>query len=90
MNSQLLLLGHTARPLWESVNSTALIEAAKAGLGVTVLPEVLVRPALHEGTLQELSVPELTLRNDMLAAWHKDKYFSPALQALLACAGCAP
>lgn len=86
LDSQLFLLGYTARPLWQSVNSTALLEAAKAGIGIAILPENLVREELRKGTLKEITVEGLDLKNDMLVVWHRDKHLTAALQALLSCA----
>lgn len=39
LDSTLYLPGYTAYPSWTSVNSTTLIKAAEAGLGLTVLPD---------------------------------------------------
>lgn len=85
LDSALFLLGYTVWPLWTSVNSTALIEAAKAGLGVTVLPEILVRKELQAGALCPIPVEGLSLSNNLIAVWHKDKYLSSALQEFLTC-----
>lgn len=82
-DSQLFILGYTVSPIWQSVNSTALLEAAKAGLGIAVLPENLLKNELDSGTLKELKVEKLDLKNELLAVWHKDKSFTPALSALL-------
>lgn len=83
LDSQLFLLGHTVHPRWVSVNSTALLKAAKAGLGIAVLPEELVREELAAGRLAEVRVEGLTLKNDFIAVWHKDKYMTPSLKILL-------
>lgn len=85
LDSSLFLLGYTPQPLWESVNSTALIEAAKAGLGLTVLPKVLVKDALSRRELETVSVQGLSMKNDLLAVWHKDKYLTSGLRRLLSC-----
>ncbi len=85
LDSALFILGHTARPLWTSVNSTALLEAAKAGLGITVLPEMLVKEEIKKGTLLPLHIENLALKNDMIAVYHKDKYLTPGLTTLLSC-----
>lgn len=85
LDSQLFLLGHTVRPIWTSVNSTALIEAAKAGFGITVLPEVLLQESLSNSTLISLQVDGLELKNDLIAVWHRNKYMTPALDTLLSC-----
>lgn len=83
LDSRLFLLGRTADPVWTSVNSTALIEAAKAGLGITVLPEVLVQKELSKNRLISLEVEEFELGNELLVAWHKDKYTTPAAEELI-------
>lgn len=83
LDSALWLSGRTVYPAWTSVNSLALTEAAKAGLGVTVLPDVLVQDAIHSGTLVSVSVEGLSLQNELIAVWHKDKTLSAPLKALL-------
>ena len=79
LDSALYLAGYTAYPSWCSVNSNALIEAAKAGLGLTVLPEILVRDALKKGDLVTVQVEGLSLKNEMLAVWHREKHMSAPL-----------
>ncbi|MCV4231648.1 LysR family transcriptional regulator [Virgibacillus sp. LDC1] len=83
LDSVLYLSGHTAQPAWTSVNSLALIEAAKAGFGITILPDVLVSEQLLQGELISLSVQDLLLRNELLAVHHRDKYLTTPLRALL-------
>ena len=84
-DSALYLSGHTAHPVWTSVNSLALIEAAKAGLGITILPEVLVREALARGSLISLSIKDLVLENELTAVRHRDKYVTAPLATLFSC-----
>ncbi|GAA3413812.1 LysR family transcriptional regulator [Paenibacillus hodogayensis] len=83
LDSVLYLAGHTAQPVWTSVNSLALIEAAKAGFGITILPDVLVGELLSQGKLISLSVQDLLLKNDLIAVHHRDKYLTAPLRALL-------
>lgn len=85
LESNLYLQGCTVHPTWVSVNSTALLEAAKAGLGITVLPEVLVNEELSKNTLISLEVDGLSLTNNLIAVRHKDKHMTPALKHLLSC-----
>ncbi len=82
-DSALLLSGLTPRPVWTSINSTALIEAAKAGLGITILPDLLVQESIEDGSLIELKVRGLSLRNDLNAVRHRDKYETAPLSDLL-------
>ena len=82
-DSAVLLSGLEPRPVWTSINSTALIEAAKAGLGITILPDLLVQSALEAGSLVELRVRDLSLHNDLNAVRRRDRYESAPLAALL-------
>lgn len=83
MDSEIYLLGYTVKPAWCSVNSSALIAAAKHGLGIAVLPEELIRDDLENGSLMEVFISDLVLKNNMLAVWHKDKYMNSKLKAFL-------
>lgn len=83
LDSALYLLGYTAHPHWCSVNSSALIAAAKAGLGIAVLADALVEDDLAQKHLRNLTVAELALKNDLVAVWHRDKFISGPLSALL-------
>lgn len=83
VDSQLNLAGCAAYPAWCSVNDSALLAAAKAGFGIAILPEAYVSEELKKQHLVELSVPDLVLENRMYVAWHRDKYLSKPLQALI-------
>lgn len=83
LDSRLFLLGRSVEPVWTSVNSTALIEAAKAGLGITVLPEVLVQKELAANSLAAIQVEEFQLGNEMLAAWPEGQYLTPPVKELI-------
>lgn len=82
-DSRLLLEGLRPEAAWYSVNSQALIEAAKAGIGVTVLPDILVRRELEEGTLVRLEVEDLDLKNDLMAVWHHGRCLGYAAEKFL-------
>lgn len=83
LDSTLYLAGCTAYPAWTSVNSTALIEAAKAGLGLTVLPDILVEKELEERSLITVRTDGLQLKNDLILLRHKEKYMTEPLRSLL-------
>ncbi|WP_229106719.1 LysR family transcriptional regulator [Paenibacillus sp. 1001270B_150601_E10] len=83
LDSALYLAGHTAQPAWTSVNSQVLIEAAKAGYGITILPDVLVNEPLAQGKLCLLSVQALSLKNEMYVVHHRDKYLTTPMKTLL-------
>lgn len=85
LDSALYLHGLTAHPAWTSVNSPALIEAARAGLGIAVLPDILVEKALEQGELIALDITDMDLINQLQLVFHKDKYFSGPLTTLMEC-----
>ena len=84
LDSQLYLAGCTARPSWCSVNDSALLAAAKAGMGIAILPEAYVAEEQKKQHLVELSIPDLVLENHMYAVWHKEKSLPQAVTTFLA------
>lgn len=77
--SRVKLAGYPLEASWTSVNSQVLIEAAKQALGITILPEVLIKRELEEGSLKKVKVEGLELENDLTAVIHRDKYQSGSL-----------
>lgn len=77
------LAGYTAYPSWTSVNSTALIKAAEAGLGLTVLPDLLVGNELREERLLTVQAEGLELKNELLVIRHREKHMTAPLRSLL-------
>lgn len=73
--------GLAPQPLLESTSTAALAQAAKAGLGVAILPEAL---AQRESGLQVGTVPEVRFFRQFVCALHRQKAPSPALEAFLA------
>lgn len=73
--------GLTPQPLLESTSTAALAQAAKAGLGVAILPEAL---AQREAGLQAGTVPGVRFFRQFACALHRQKAPSPALEAFLA------
>jgi len=83
LDSTLYLAGYTAYPSWTSVNSTALIKAAEAGLGLTVLPDLLVGNELREERLLTVQAEGLELKNELLVIRHREKHMTAPLWSLL-------
>ncbi|MEG6584262.1 LysR family transcriptional regulator [Dendrosporobacter sp. 1207_IL3150] len=70
------------RPVLEYSDSEAIRQAVINGLGVGILPEVLVRDSLNDGTLVEFKeVPKL--KSVFSVIFHKEKRFTNATQTLL-------
>ncbi len=54
----------------------AIITHVRAGLGLTLLPEVAARAELKRGGLAALAWPEEGLETACLMVWHRDKWLS--------------
>lgn len=70
-------------PVLEYSDSEAIRQAVLNGLGVGILPEVLVRNSLDDGTLIEFNhVPKLEIVFSVI--FHREKTFTIAMRSLLA------
>lgn len=70
-------------PVLEYSDSEAIRQAVLNGLGVGILPEVLVRNHLDDGTLTEFNnVPKLEIVFSVI--FHREKTFTIAMHSLLA------
>ena len=67
-------------PLWESTSTQALIRAVQMGIGISILPEALVRDAADRDEVFVCPVEDEPFVRDNFLVWHKDKYLSKALQ----------
>ncbi|MDO4293384.1 MAG: LysR family transcriptional regulator [Eubacteriales bacterium] len=68
-------------PAWESVSNQALIRAAREGLGIAILPWLLVNEEIQRGRLAELSLSEPMLQRSLFLIRHRNKYLpQPALE----------
>jgi DNA-binding transcriptional LysR family regulator len=64
---------YTYTPAWESTSTEALINAAGKGLGIAILPYMLVRDKLKKGIIIELKVENLNLGRSLHVIYHKNK-----------------
>lgn len=67
-------------PAWESVSVDALVQAARLGLGVAILPESIVRQCAREGSLCLRQIQGMNLQRRHILVWHKEKYITPLMQ----------
>lgn len=83
LDNTLALANLKAEPVWESVNSLALIKAAEAGLGITILPERLLSDSLLLKKVRIIHLDKIEMENQMLALFPKDKYITRPFQILI-------
>ena len=73
-----------AEPLWESASTQALVRAVAEGIGVSILPEKLVRRDAEEGVVRIVPVDGCDLSRPVNAVWHRSKYLNESMQRLIA------
>lgn len=74
---------HKAEPAMTSVNSQSLLRAARAGLGVTLLPDVVVEEDLAAGRVARFGVRGMNLTNTNSLVHHRDKYLTEGMREFI-------
>lgn len=75
-------------PAWEAMSTSTLINAAVTGLGIAVLPERMIQPALKSGKIITVNVENLDFRRSFYIIRHKDKFLmSSANKFISLCKG---
>ena len=67
------------RPTWESVSTQALVKAVAANLGISILPEQLVKNDIEAGHVVTRNVQDENFIRTNYIFWHKNKHLSPIL-----------
>ena len=70
------------RPAWESSSTQAIVKGVAEGLGVAVLPYLLVEKDIQEETIRMLPFTR-PLSRDLNIIYHKSKYLTPNIKAFL-------
>ena len=81
-DAALTAAGRAAEPVWETVSTGAALAAAREGLGLAVLPELLVRAEVRTGSLAEVDVEGLALDRELLLIRRGDRHRPWAVDAL--------
>ena len=82
LDSCFALLQLSIRPVWESASTQAIVRGVAEGVGVAVLPRMLVEKDLREGNVCVVSLkPPLKRKLNMI--YHKSKYLTPNMQTFL-------
>lgn len=78
-------IGIDIEPMLQSTSTAVLINAAKAGLGLTILPSPFAQPYLTAGTLQRYELPGQEMRTVNYAITLKGSAVNAVQQALVDC-----
>ncbi len=83
LNSVFEASGHAVHPLWESVSTQALVRAVAAGLGVSILPEQLVRADIESGVVCTHEIADAALSRRFNIIRHKNKYITDSARKFM-------
>ena len=83
LDAYLALHHMSIRPAWESVSTQAIVKAVAEGLGVAVLPQMLVERDAQEGNVVMLPFEEPLVRT-LHIVYHRRKYLSSNMQRFIA------
>lgn len=70
-------------PAWESVSTQAIIRAVRQGIGISVLPYLLVRQELENGTVKEIEIEDVSLSRKFSFIYHRNKYLTRSALAFM-------
>lgn len=73
-------------PAWESASTQAIVKGVAQGLGVAVLPGLLVEKDIKEHTVSQIPLSK-PLRRDFHIIYHKSKYLTSGMKAFIRLCG---
>lgn len=76
--------GFSVSPVWESTSTTALVNAVIHGLGIAVLPQRMVQPAVSLGQVVTVEVEGLSFVRSFSIIHHKDKFLTASARQFMA------
>jgi len=83
LNHIFAIHGMIVEPLWESVSTQAIVKAVNAGIGISFLPEKLVRGAIDSGIVATHEIADEPLTRNNYIAWHQNKHLTPSAKAII-------
>jgi DNA-binding transcriptional LysR family regulator len=63
-------------PVWESVSTQAIVKAVSRGLGISILPYLLVKQDLDEGNIEQVKIKDLSFHRFFNIIYHKNKFLT--------------
>ena len=83
-DSYLSMHGRKASPLWESMSSQAILHAVEQGVGVSILPYLLVKDFLDQNRISTVRMKDATLSRQFSIIYHKNKFLFPTAKEFIA------
>ncbi len=76
--------GLKIRPLWESASTQAIIKAVSKDIGISILPELLVKQDIEAQTVFTREIIDEGFNRKHYIVWYKNKYLTQAAKDLIA------
>lgn len=76
-DSAMRLINTEVAPIWESNSNQALIEAVHNGLGISILPKLLVNDAIKNGYVATTTIIDSSFKRELSLVYHRNKYLNP-------------
>ena len=76
--------GLAIHPYLELGSAALLCQMVERGMGLSFLPEYIVRAALAAGTLARLNVPDCRVEMHRQLFYHRDKWLTPQMKGFIA------
>lgn len=70
-------------PAWESVSTQAIVKAVGEGLGISILPYLLVAEDIRKGVVLEKKMEGISLSRKFSIVYHRHKYLSTAAREFI-------
>lgn len=68
--------GYDIVPTWESTSTQAIVQAIKAGLGISVLPYSMIKENIKKGEIVEFRLKDFAFSRHFSIIYHKNKFLT--------------
>jgi DNA-binding transcriptional LysR family regulator len=83
LDSIFISRGIHIEPEWESVSTQAIVRAVSAGIGISILPEHLVKKEIDNGSIKTATVMDESFTRNNYIVWHKNKFLTKSARELM-------
>jgi len=67
-------------PVWESISTQAILRAVSAGLGLSILPYLLVKEYVDRDEIRTIKIKDISLKRKFNIIYHKNKFITQSAQ----------
>lgn len=70
--------------LWESTSTQAIVRAVSSGLGLSILPYLLVKDNIERGEIKVIKIKDICLKRNFSIIYHKNKFLTNSAKDFIA------